>query len=414
MQHEKTILIKDIETVFGVYPPHVNVVAGSEMAQYPSFSNGWILIKGQTIEALGSMEHCPEHADEEYSAKGRFVFPAWCDSHTHIVFAAWREDEFVKRTQGVSYEEIARQGGGILNSAARLRDTDEQALYESAEQRLHEVMNRGTGMIEIKSGYGLSKDAEMKMLRVIRRLKENHNIPIRATFLGAHAVPAEYAGNRREYIRILKEDMLPEIAGEALADYIDVFCDRGFFTPEETEEILEAGLRYGLRGKIHANELGITGGVQAGVKMNALSVDHLECMSDAEIECLKNSSTFPVALPGTSFFLGIHYAPGRKMIDAGLPLVLASDYNPGSTPSGDMNFVISMACIKMKLLPEEAFNAVTINGAAALEWSNLAGSLTPGKLANLIITDHMPSAAWIPYKYTGNRIHRTMICGQWV
>jgi imidazolonepropionase len=414
MSHTKTTLIRDIDTIAGVYDEDVKMVSGPEMAKFPMFNNGWILIKGDRIDSLGSMEHCPENADEIISAAGQCALPAWCDSHTHIVFAAWRESEFVNRIEGLSYEEIARKGGGILNSAGRLRDTPEDQLFESALERLHEVRGLGTGMIEIKSGYGLSKDSELKMLRVIRKLKERVNMPIKATFLGAHAVPAEYKQNRAAYIQLLTDEMLPEIAGEGLADYIDVFCDRGFFTPEETETILEAGMKYGLRGKIHANELGITGGVQVGVKMNALSVDHLECVGEEEIAYLKNSHTFPVALPGTSFFLGIDYAPARKMIDAGLPLVIASDYNPGSTPNGDMNFIISLACIKMKMLPEEAFNAATINGAAALEWSDQAGSLTPGKLANIILTDKIPSLAWLPYKYTGKRIHKVMINGVWV
>ncbi|MCL4156218.1 UNVERIFIED_CONTAM: hypothetical protein GTU68_024924, partial [Idotea baltica] len=314
------------------------------------------------------MSNAPDAAlfDEVINAAGSFVLPAWVDSHTHLVYHQSREEEFVFRIKGMSYEAIAANGGGILNSAMKLATATEDELYEQAWNRLMEVISYGTGAIEIKSGYGLSFDSELKILRVVKRLKESSPIAIKATFLGAHAIPADYKDNRQGYIDMLTEDLLPIIADEKLADYIDVFCDEGFFTVEETRQILTKGIEYGLRGKIHGNELANSGGVQIAVEMNALSVDHLERIEQKEIECLKDSNTFPVALPSTSFFLNLPYAPGRAMIDAGLPLVIASDYNPGSTPSGKIPFLLSLACLKMKLLPEEAISAATLNGACAI------------------------------------------------
>lgn len=383
---------------------------GKEMGVLPSLDNAWLLIDKGRIHSYGTMDTVPERADNYINADGKYVLPAWCDSHTHLVFADSREEEFVMRIRGKTYEQIAEAGGGILNSARKLQAMDFQLLYEKAARRLEEVIAHGTGAIEIKSGYGLTTDSEIKMLQVIRKLKENYAIPIKSTFLGAHAIPTEYKHNREGYIRLIIDEMLPKISDEGLADYCDVFCEKGFFTIEETNRILQAAAGYGLKPKIHVNQLSNSGGVQAGVKNNALSVDHLEEIGDAEIECLSTATTLPVALPSCSFFLGIPYAPGRKMIDAGLPLVLASDFNPGSTPSGNIPFVISLACIRMRLTPEEAINAVTINGAAAMELEREAGSIAVGKRANLIITKPMKNIAYLPYAFGTNHID-TVITG---
>ena len=346
------------------------------------------------------------HADEYIDATGRLVLPSWCDSHTHIVFAAPRDGEFRDRIRGVSYEEIARKGGGILNSAKRLNEMDEEALFEGSLQRLENVMQQGTGAIEIKSGYGLCLEGELKMLRVIRRLKEHVGIPVKASFLAAHAYPAEYKENKAAYIDLIIEKMLPVVAGEGLADYMDVFCEQGFFGVAETERLLEAGWKYGLKPKIHANQLHYSGGVQVGVKHKALSVDHLECVGDAEIESLKNSETMPVLLPGAAYFLGIQYQPARRIIDAGLPVCLASDYNPGSCPSGNIPLLLSIACTQLKMTPEEAIHAVTINGAAAMELAGEMGTIRVGKKASIIITQKMSSLAYIPYDYGNNPVYR--------
>lgn len=383
---------------------------GKEMGVLPSLDNAWLLIDKGRIHSYGTMDTVPERADNYINADGKYVLPAWCDSHTHLVFADSREEEFVMRIRGKTYEQIAEAGGGILNSARKLQAMDFQLLYEKAARRLEEVIAHGTGAIEIKSGYGLTTDSEIKMLQVIRKLKENYAIPIKSTFLGAHAIPIEYKHNREGYIRLIIDEMLPKISDEGLADYCDVFCEKGFFTIEETNRILQAAAGYGLKPKIHVNQLSNSGGVQAGVKNNALSVDHLEEIGDAEIEYLSTATTLPVALPSCSFFLGIPYAPGRKMIDAGLPLVLASDFNPGSTPSGNIPFVISLACIRMRLTPEEAINAVTINGAAAMELEREAGSIAVGKRANLIITKPMKNIAYLPYAFGTNHID-TVITG---
>ena len=407
-----SLLIRNIKTLVQAGTQPRQVVKGADMAVLPVVNDAFLLIENERIVSFGHISQCPDRADQVLDASGRMVFPCWCDSHTHIIFAASREEEFVDRIRGLSYEEIARRGGGILNSARRLQEVSEDALFESAWGRLQEVIGYGTGAIEIKSGYGLSLESEMKMLRVIRRLKAASPIPVKATFLGAHAVPLEYKERRSAYIDLIIHKMLPQVAEEGLADYCDVFCDKGFFTPEETAQILQAGWRYGLKPKIHANELGYTGGVQAGVANKAISVDHLEYTGDAEIEALKQSDTLPTLLPSCAFFLGIPYAPARKMMDAGLPVVLATDYNPGSSPSGKMPFVLSLACIKMKMLPEEAINAATINGAFAMELASEYGSIAVGKVANVFISAPIPSLAYIPYAFGSNLVETVVLQGK--
>lgn len=407
-----SLLIRNIRTLYLTETTPRTLVKGAEMAQAPHLNDAYLLIENKRIAAFGPMTECPERAGQVLDATGRLVLPSWCDSHTHIVFAVTREDEFVDRIRGLSYEEIAEKGGGILNSAQKLRAASEDELYEGAWARLTEVINMGTGAIEIKSGYGLSLDSEIKMLRVVRKLKERSPIPIKATFLGAHAVPAEYRDNRNEYISLIINEMIPKVADSGLADYCDVFCDKGFFTPDETAQILEAGWKWGLKPKIHANELGLTGGVQVGVAHKALSVDHLEQVGEAEIEVLLKSDTLPTLLPGCAFFLGIPYAPARRMIDAGLPVVLASDYNPGSCPSGNMPFVVSLACIKMNMLPEEALQAATLNGARAMELESELGSIAVGKTANVFITQPMMSLASLPYSFGSNVVETVILSGK--
>lgn len=388
----------------------INRVKGADMAKLPSLENAWLLTENGRIHSFGQMDSLPDmHADESIDATGRLVLPAWCDSHTHLVFAAPREQEFTDRIKGLSYEEIARRGGGILNSARKLNETSEELLYEQSLKRLQEVMAQGTGAIEIKSGYGLNPEAELKMLRVIRRLKETASIPVKASFLAAHAYPAEYKQDHEGYIRQIIDVMLPQVAGEGLADYMDVFCEEGFFSVADTEQLLEAGWKYGLKPKIHANQLHYSGGVQVGVKHNAVSVDHLECVGDAEIAALQNGNTMPTLLPGAAFFLGIQYQPARRIIDAGLPVCLATDYNPGSCPSGNVPLLLTIACTQLKMTPEEAINAVTINGAAALELEKELGTIVPGKKASLILTKPMSSIAYIPYDYGNNPVER-LIC----
>jgi len=339
------------------------------------------------------------------------VFPSFCDSHTHLVYAGSREVEYIDKIKGLSYEEIARRGGGILNSAKLLSQTSEDELYEQALPRVKEIIRKGTGAVEIKSGYGLSTENELKMLRVIRRLSEATPLTIKATFLGAHAVPAEYKGRQAEYVDQIINEMIPQVAAEDLADYIDVFCDRGFFTVEDTERILMAGMKYGLRPKIHANELDYSGGIQVGVKYNALSVDHLEFTGDDEIQTLLGSETMPTLLPGAAFFLGMDNPPVRKMIDAGLPIALASDFNPGSSPSGDMKFIMSLGCIRLKMLPEEVINATTINGAYAMGLSETHGSICRGKVANIFITKPIPTLEYMPYAYTSDLVETVFLNG---
>ena len=380
-------------------------VFGKDMAVLPGIANAWLLVENDRIHSFGEMKTIPAtQVDKTIDASGRMVLPAWCDSHTHLVFAAPRDGEFVDRIKGLTYEEIAKRGGGILNSARRLNEIEEGELYDQSLARLHKVIAQGTGAIEIKSGYGLCLEGELKMLRVIRKLKENSHIPIKSSFLAAHAYPVEYKENKEGYIKLIIDEMLPVVAGDGLADYIDAFCEQGFFGVPETERILEAGWKYGLKPKIHANQLHISGGVQVGVKHNAVSVDHLECVGDAEIEALKNSNTIPTLLPGAAFFLGMHYQPARKMIDAGLPVCLATDYNPGSCPSGNVPLLLSIACTQLKMTPEEAINSVTINGAAAMELENEMGTIKVGKKANLIITKPIPSLAYIPYDYGNSNV----------
>jgi imidazolonepropionase len=382
------------------------------MIDLPVINDAWLLAENGRIAAFGTMAECPGRADTMLDATGRFVFPSWCDSHTHIVFAATREEEFVDRIRGLSYEEIARRGGGILNSARKMQAATEDDLLAGARERLQEVISMGTGAIEIKSGYGLTPESELKMLRVIRRLRDESPIPVKATFLGAHAVPLEYKDRRNDYISLIINEMLPEVAGEGLADYCDVFCDKGFFTPEETDKILKSAATYGLKAKIHANELGITGGVQVGVANGALSVDHLEYTGREEIEALRNSNTIPVLLPNCAFFLGIPYPDARGMIDAGLQVALASDFNPGSAPSGNMPFVVSLACIRMKMMPEEAINAATIVGARAMELEKEMGTLAVGKRANLWISRPMNTLAVLPYHFGSNLVEKVVLNGQ--
>ena len=388
-------------------------VSGKDMAEVPCVENAWLLVAKGLIHSFGSMADMPEmHADEVLDASGRLVLPAWCDSHTHLVFAAPREQEFVDRIKGLSYEEIARRGGGILNSARRLNEIDEEELYKQSLRRLEEVIAKGTGAIEIKSGYGLNTEAELKMLRVIRRLRENGPIPIKATFLAAHAYPTDYKENKEGYIKLIIDKMLPVVAGEGLADYMDVFCEEGFFSVADTERLLEAGWKHSLKPKIHANQLHYSGGVQVGVKHKAVSVDHLECVGEAEIEALKTGHTMPTLLPAAAFFLGIQYQPARKIIEAGLPVCLATDYNPGSCPSGNVPLLLTIACTQLKMTPEEAVNAVTLNGAAAMELEKELGSISIGKKANLIITRKIPSLAHIPYDFGNNPVEKLLLSGK--
>lgn len=387
------------------------VVKGAAMREMNSIHDAWLLTENGRIVDFGSMASMPEgiHADEYHALHGKMILPTWVDSHTHLVFSHWREKEFTERIQGLTYEEIAKRGGGILNSANRLAETDESALFDAAWQRLETVIQQGTGAIEIKSGYGLNTEQELKMLRVIRRLKEQSPIPIKASFLAAHTYPLAYRENHDGYIQLIINEMLPRVANEGLADYMDVFCEKGFFSREETEQLLEAGWRYGLKPKIHANQLYNSGGIQAGVKYKAISVDHLETMDQEEIECLLASNTMPTLLPAAAFFLKMHYQPARQIIDAGLPVALASDFNPGSCPSGNMNFVISLACTQMNMLPEEAIHAATINAAAALELNHELGSIARGKKAHFIITQPMPSLAYLPYRFGDSVIEQVVI-----
>ncbi len=402
----RTIII-NIDHLWGILLRTVHRLAGAEMSRVETLRNAWIEITDGLISAYGEMPFPSEQTyDEVVDAQGGSVMPCFCDSHTHIVFAGSREQEFTDKIQGMTYAEIARRGGGILNSADRLHETTEDELYRQAMQRVEEISAKGTGCVEIKSGYGLTLEDELKMLRVIRRIRDSSSLRVVSTFLGAHAVGRAYAGRQADYVDHIIRDMIPEVGRQQLADYIDVFCDEGFFTPEETSRMLEAGARYGLRPKIHAHELADSGGVDVGLKHHALSVDHLESMPDRYFEMLSGSDTMPTLLPGTSFFLNMPYAPGRKMIDHGLSIALASDYNPGSTPSGDMKFVMSLACIKLRLLPEEAFNAVTINGAYAMGLANDYGSICVGKRAHLILTHPLPSLAYLPYAYTSPFVQR--------
>lgn len=405
-------LITNIKSIVGIQTQDHNFKKGQEMNQVSTLEHGFILIENNVIVDFGPMSDIPDRADVVIDATDRLVLPSWCDSHTHIVYAAGREGEYVDRLRGVSYEEIAKKGGGILNSANRLQVTSEEDLYLYAKARLDEVIAMGTGAIEIKSGYGLTTESELKMLRVIRKLKENSAIEIKASFLGAHAIPMIYKENRKVYIDIIINEMLPRVAHEGLADYCDVFCDKGFYTVEETDRILKAAASYGLKAKIHANELAISGGVQVGIANNAISVDHLEAIGDEEIQALKNSNTIPTVLPSCSFFLNIHYAPARKMIDEGLGIAIATDYNPGSSPSGNIPLLMAFACNNMRILPNEAFNGVTINGACALELGDTHGSIAKGKVANLILTHAIPSLDYMVYSFGTNHIDKVLLRGK--
>tara|TARA_B110000027_G_scaffold78442_1_gene83455 strand:+ start:2172 stop:3404 length:1233 start_codon:yes stop_codon:yes gene_type:complete len=407
-----TTLFINIKELIQVRDKSVDKVSGKDMSVLPTIKNAFLLIENEIILDFGSMEKLGiTKADTIIDVTGKLILPTWCDSHTHLVFADTREEEFVNRINGLSYEQIAQKGGGILNSAKKLQNKPEDELYNDAALRLSNLIKTGTGAIEIKSGYGLTLESELKMLRVVKRLKENFSLPMKATFLGAHAIPNLFKEKREAYIKLIIDEMLPAIAAQKLADYIDVFCEKGYYSPEETNQILKAGLQYGLIPKIHVNQFNAIGGVKVGIDNNALSVDHLEVLTDEDLVYLRNSQTMPVSLPSCSFFLGIPYTNARKIIDANLPMALASDYNPGSSPSGNMNFVVSLASIKMKMTPEEAINAATINGAYALGLSDTVGSISRGKFANFIITKPIKSYRFLPYSFTDNSIENVYIKG---
>lgn len=408
------VLVTNIGVLAGVGHEGKRCLKGEEMLKLNTIEHAFLYVENGRIVDYGPRVDKPQIGRDVLvvDAEGGAVLPSFCDSHTHVVYAGSREGEFVDKIRGLSYAEIAKRGGGILNSADRLHELSEEELYKQAMQRVDEVIKKGTGAMEIKSGYGLTLEDELKMLRVIHRIKQTAPIKVVANFLGAHAVGRAYTGRQSEYVDHIINDMLPAVAKENLADFIDVFCDEGFFTPDETRRLLQAGAKYGLRGKIHGEELAVSGGVEVAVECNALSVDHLEAMDNRDIELLKNSETIPTALPGTSFFLNMPFAPGRKMIEAGLPLAIASDYNPGSTPSGDMKFAVSLACIKMRLMPAEAINATTLNSACAMGISEDYGSITKGKVANFYITDPIPSIDFIPYAYTTPIIRRIFLKGE--
>jgi imidazolonepropionase len=407
------LLLTHIKELLQVRENCPEKLSGKEMKELPTLKNAWVFIHHGVIEDYGTMDKMgPHQGFKTLDCSGKTVLPAWCDSHSHIVYAGNREQEFVDRINGLSYQEIAEKGGGIVNSAKKLQTTSEEDLYHQSAARLEEVMRLGTGAIEIKSGYGLTTKAELKMLRVAKKLSEEYPVTIKTTFLGAHAIPTEFKGNKEAYLDLLCNEMLPQIASENLAQYIDVFCEEGYFSVADMERILSEGKKHRLIPKVHVNQFNSIGGIAAAVKHKALSVDHLEVLTDADLEALKNSQTMPVALPSCSYFLSIPYTPGRKIIDAGLPLALATDYNPGSTPSGNMNFVVATACIKMRLTPEEAINAATINGAYAMGLSETHGSISRGKKANLIITKPIPSYGYLPYAFGSNLIDSVIINGK--
>ena len=407
-----TTLFINIKELIQVRDKSVEKVSGKDMSILPTIKNAFLMIEDEIIINFGPMEKLSNtKADSIIDVTGRLILPTWSDSHTHLVFADTREEEFVDRINGLSYEQIAQRGGGILNSATKLQNKPEEELYNDAAKRLEELIKSGTGSIEIKSGYGLTLESELKMLRVIKKLKENFPLPIKATFLGAHAIPNLFKEKREAYIKLIIDEMLPEIATQKLADFIDVFCEKGYYTPKETDQILKAGIKYGLVPKIHVNQFNSIGGIKVGIENNALSLDHLEVLTNEDLAHLKDSDTIPVSLPSCSFFLGIPYTNARKIMEANIPLALASDYNPGSTPSGNMNFVVSLACIKMKMTPEEAINAATINGAYALNLSHKVGSISKGKLANFIITKPIKSYSYIPYSFTNNCIEKIFLKG---
>lgn len=414
----KTLII-NIKQLVQVESSPRQFVAGKDMSRLEIIPDAYLLVENDKIAAFGemkdlNMEGIYNQGDvvKEIDATGRLVLPCFCDSHTHLVYAGSRELEYIDKIRGLSYEEIAKRGGGILNSAERIRKASEEELFDAAYNRIQEIAGFGTGAVEIKSGYGLDTESELKMLRVIRRLKAETPLLIKSTFLGAHAVPAEYKDRQTEYVDLIINEMIPMIASEELADYIDVFCDKGFFTIEDTDRILNAGMKYGMRAKIHANELDNSGGVQVGVKYDALSVDHLEHIGKEEIDCLLNSETMPTVLPGAAFFLNMPYSPVRQMIDAGLPVALASDYNPGSSPSGNMKFIMSLGCINYKMLPEEVINATTLNSAYAMGVQEETGTIAVGKLANFYITSPLPGIEYLPYAYTANVVEAIFLKGE--
>lgn len=405
-------LIRNIKELIQVEETPRLKVCGKDMAEITTIKNAYLLIEDDKIIDFGTMEDIKKfNADKIVDASNRLVFPSFCDSHTHLVYSGSREIEYIDKIRGLSYEEIAERGGGILNSAKRLQETTEDELFEDAMKRLDEIIKMGTGAVEIKSGYGLNTESELKMLRVIKRLKEASPLTIKSNFLGAHAVPMDYRGRQSEFVDLVINDMIPQVAKENLADYIDVFCDKGFFTVEETDRILTAGAKYGMRPKIHANELDYSGGIQVAVKHNALSCDHLEFVGDAEIECLLGSETMPTVLPGAAFFLNMRLSPVRKMMEAGLPVAMASDFNPGSSPSGNMQTIISFACVNYRMTPQEAFNATTINSAYAMGISKTHGSIAKGKIANFYITKEIPNLEYMPYYYGTNKVERVFLNG---
>ena len=410
------ILISDIKALVNVRETQ-HLLRGEDLAALPLLENAYLIVEKEAIVKYGRMEdlaYRPEDFAFHYDANGRYVLPSWCDSHTHTVFAGSRENEFVDKIKGLDYAAIAAKGGGILNSAQKLNALSEDELYVQALDRIKALTLLGTGAIEIKSGYGLTVEGELKMLRVIHRLKQAVDMPIKASFLGAHTIPTEYRENREGYLSLIIDEMLPHIARQGLADYIDVFCEKGFFTPEETERICKAGMALGLKPKIHANQLHVSGGVEAGVNLGAISVDHLESMDEAAIQALANSTTIGTLLPTAAFFLRMPYQPARQLLEAGCAIALASDFNPGSSPSGNMNFVVALSCIQMRMLPEEAINAATLNGAYAMEVADEVGSITVGKRANLIITKQIPSLAYLPYSFGSNLIEKVMLNGSWL
>ena len=407
------VLIENIGILAGIDSHGKQRLCGKEMQSLGILNDAWLLVEDGRFAAWGTRAEIPVEgiaADEHVDAEEGAVLPSWCDSHTHIVFAGSREAEFVDKIRGLSYAEIAKRGGGILNSADLLHTLSEDELYRQAMVRMEEVMRKGTGCVEIKSGYGLNTADELKMLHVIKRIKENSPLRVKSTFLGAHAVGRGMT--QPDYVDLVVNEMIPEVGKEKLADFVDVFCDEGFFTPAETARILEAADKWGMKPKIHADELASSGGVEVGVAHGALSVDHLESMTVEEIEILRDTVTMPTVLPGTSFFLNLPYGKARQMVDAGLPVAVASDYNPGSTPSGDMKFVVSLACIKLRLLPEEAINAATLNGACAMGESQQYGSIAKGKVANFFITRPIPSVSFVPYAYTTPIVERVFLGGK--
>ena len=388
-------------------------VCGKDMANMQTIRNAYLIVEDDKIAAFGPMNQLPEQSfDQQVDCSDRMIFPTFCDSHTHLVYAGSREIEYIDKIRGLSYDDIAKRGGGILNSAKRLQEASEQQLYDDAYQRLEQMISFGTGAVEIKSGYGMTPEAELKMLRVIRRLKETSPLTIKSTLLGAHGIPMEYRGRQEKFVDLVIEKMIPQAADEGLADFIDVFCDAGFFTVEDTERMLEAGAKYGMRPKIHANEMACSGGIQCAVKYDALSCDHLEYTGDEEIKCLLGSNTMPTVLPGAAFFLNMQHAPVRKMMEAGLPVAMASDYNPGSSPSGNMQLILSFACVNYRMLPEEAINATTINSGYAMGVSDMLGSIAVGKKANFYLTTKIPTYEFLPYAYGENKVYKAFLNGK--